>query len=140
MQFNHVGIYVKDLDKMTNFYKQCFAMDIQVENFVAHNDLLDSLLEVSGSKLLVTKLVKDDFMIELVQVTYGKQDNAICNKLTDISAIHLCFTVEDIDSVIVNVENCGGSKVTEVLEKPDGSKMCFCKDVEGNFLELIENK
>lgn len=141
----HTGIYVRDIEKESEFYKNCFSMNVICEKYQDEGPLFDDLLGYSGAKVMITKLITEmgkqtgmGDMIELIQVLTDEEplekfDRGIC----DFGMSHVAIGVSDIEQTISKIENQGGKKATEIHIIGD-RQCCFCEDPEGNGIELIQ--
>lgn len=141
MQMRHVGLYVHDLEMMSLFYQDVFHMLAICENVKQEDALIEDLL---GQKYVkVTKLVTEygkhaglGDMLELLQCT--KKSNTISPFISDSGVLHMCFSVNDIENTVKDILINSGKQCTEIHNMDNGNKCCFCRDPEGNWLELIE--
>lgn len=141
----HTGIYVRDIEKESEFYKNCFSMNVICEKYRDEGPLFDDLLGYSGAKVMITKLITEmgkktgmGDMIELIQVltddgALEQFDRGIC----DIGMSHVAIGVSDIEQTIYKILNNGGNMITKI-HNIGNKKCCFCKDPEGNGIELIQ--
>ena len=141
IQLRHVGIYAKNLDKLTEFYKTVFKMHVLCENIVQEDELIYDLLEKKS--IQITKLITDygkrsgsGDMLELLHYECAAKDELPF--ISDNGVVHICFSVADIVSTMGQIITFGGSACTKIYTMNNGNKCCFCRDPEGNWLELIE--
>ena len=63
----------------------------------------------------------------------------IYKKIIQIGISHYALSVDDLDSLYKNLIEEKASFFYEVQTSPDGNvKIAFCRDPEGNILELVE--
>ncbi|WP_293839458.1 VOC family protein [uncultured Phascolarctobacterium sp.] len=146
LQIAHTGLYVKDLEKITLFYRVVFGMHIVCENYIQKGELIEALLHDKKNSIKITKLISDqgkisgiDDMLELIQVekqTLEKKEQTIFCP----GVMHIGFRVDDLEATVRKVLENNGSLYTEIFDMNNGRKCCFVKDPEGNYLELIEVK
>ncbi|MDQ0205138.1 VOC family protein [Pectinatus haikarae] len=148
-QLRHTGLYVENLDKETEFYKYVFHMYPICEKIEQEDALLIDLLRHVNVSILVTKLITDQGkktgmgdMLELIQVTAPLQcmvkNNSTMNIYTP-GCLHLGFGIDNMEETIDKILLQHGKQYTVVHTMENGNKCCFCKDPEGNWLELIES-
>lgn len=151
----HTGLYVKDLDIETEFYKNVFGMHVVCENIIQNDMLTADILKqyIGENDLIITKLITDTGkksgwgdMIELIQVKYDKFyseriEDTSWHKclLNKVGCMHLAFGVDDIYKCVNSILSNGGQQYTEIYQMQNGNKCCFCIDPEGNYIELIES-
>ena len=112
---DHIGIYVKDLGRSIQFYREAF-------NFPIH-----STLEVGESKIAF--LDTGNGLLEIIQrpeplqVPKGRWS-------------HLAFNVKNYSETIMHLKNLG----LEIREStlPEGTRIAFLKDPDGHDLEIDE--
>lgn len=141
IQLRHVGVYVYDLEKMSSFYKNVFHMLVICENLKQEDTLIEDLLKQKYVK--VTKLVTEygknagsGDMLELLHCETKSKEGS--HHISDNGIVHICFSVDDIEDTVKNIQLYSGKQCTEIHKMDNGNKCCFCQDPEGNWLELIE--
>lgn len=122
----HTGLYVNDLNRITEFYKRVFNMKVIVDDIKDSNVVLDELLKQENSNIRISKLITEKGvktgsgdMLELIQVENCNADQSsihgdICRK----GMMHLCFGVDDINSITKTIKLMGGgAKNTNFIER-----------------------
>lgn len=149
VQIRHSGLYVKNLEKISAFYKHVFHMYPICENVIQEDALIRDIFQGNSAKIKLTKLITEQGrecghgdMLELIQVMHQKnmerEETVIVGKrLFDPGVIHLAFGVEHIYQTIDLLVKSDGIMETEVHDMGNGRHCCFCRDPEGNFLEII---
>lgn len=140
----HVGIYVQDIDRLEKFYAEAFQMTVICSKAEDANELLDELLECSGSKIFTTKLITEygklagtGDMVELVKVKGGQQE-ALRHPVYQPGTAHLAFGITDMEGTLQRIQRLAGLQKTRIRQMENGNRLCFCTDPEGNWIELIE--
>lgn len=141
MQVRHIGIVVRDLDAALRFYIGLLGFSI-VTSMEERGTHLDALLHLSDAEVFTTKLsAPDGGMIELLKfsspewgrLSYGRE-------LCDFGFSHVALTVKDLDAEYDRLTAVGVEFLSPPQVGPDGyAKVVFCRDPEGNFIELVEN-
>lgn len=117
---NHVGVYVTDLKKSTEFYERILSLEQIPEPF---HDGKHTWFSIGKAGHL--------HLIEGGKKQYERDRND-----------HLCFSVKDIDAFI---ENLGRHKVEytnwpgtakEPTVRVDGVKQIYFKDPDGHLIEI----
>lgn len=144
LQIAHTGLYVKDIVKMTSFYVNVFGMHIICENFIQKDLLVSELIKDCNASIKITKLISDqgklsgiDDMLELIEVENQNLDSDDA-PIYKPGIMHICFRVDNLPDVINKLLAHGGRLYTSIVDMNNGRKCCFARDVEGNYLELIE--
>lgn len=142
----HVGIYVKDMDLMTDFYKTIFSLIPICENIIDNGELYNQLYGGDNATAKITKLVTEygnqqgqGDMLELIHVEKGENINydEIRRNIYDVGLSHISISVENIEESVEQIINHGGQTKTHIL-RINQRQCCFCTDPEGNVIELIQ--
>lgn len=139
MSVRHIGIVVNNLSKMVEFYKQ-----LGFEEFIETNikgKLIDELIGLHDSNIDIVKLksIKDNSIIELLRYNNINNSDKYNNFLFQQGTFHLAFTVDDIDEIYETLKSVGIKFNSPPLFTDDNVKVCFCKDWENNWIELVED-
>lgn len=98
--------------------------------------------EVRVSKLITEygEMTGNDDMLELLEVEDSSKVKAKIDneRIWYRGCMHLAFGVQKIDGVLDKLEKYGGHRCTSVYVSSSGKRWCFCRDPEGNWIELIE--
>lgn len=147
LQLRHVGIYVKDLERVEKFYISVFSMSVVCSRLIQKDKLIEDILVNSEGEVKLSKLITEQGkingygdMLEIVQVNknISRHKMNTNNNLFDIGVSHIGFAVDNIYDTVNKILSYGGSLVTDIHIMDNGNKCCFAKDIEGNYLELIE--
>ena len=143
INFKHTGIYVHDIEIISNFYQNCFGLIPVCEKYLDTGYLYEQLFGVD-SKVIITKLITEygkttgqGEMIEFIQVIEGTKSNFIKRRVHDFGLSHISLGVDDIDKTVSLVKKHSGKQVTDIISIGN-RKCCFCSDPESNVIELIE--
>ncbi len=135
----HTGIYVHDLERMKDFYCRYFDMSVFVHD-TEGGKYSETILGVPGINIELYKLQRSDAtMIELLKPHIEQHEEAYAPSVTCLGCVHIAFTVEDLDRVYRDMVAEGIQFVSKPTVSPNGKAyVCFCRDPEGNYLELVE--
>ena len=135
-----VGLGVRDLPRMRHFYEN--ALGCQFVNEVA----------VPADKARQAALSDGGYIVVRLQTSYGERIKLLAPVnppaavvrsgpiLEQPNACYLTFIVDDIDAAIARLQ----AHSVEVLTGPTrvevrpGTFLSFCRDPEGNVLELVQ--
>lgn len=150
LSIGHYGIYVEDIDRMTDFYVDVFGMSIICRKQIDSGSWIEDLCGKEGSNIVVTKLITDKGkregsgdMIELIKVipsippTFSNID---IRRIADIGVSHFGIVCDNIVDISNKIIQNGGEVIISPFKRENGNWLSFGKDLEGNFLELIERK
>lgn len=140
----HIGIYVKDIKKQTYFYENVFMMKKICEEYEDSGKLYDVLFQNTGIHVLISKLITSygektgqGEMIELIKVVSHNISVDRNREVYDYGLSHFSIGVENIEKIVeLNIKH-EGKKITPILQIGN-RKCCFCKEPEGNVIELIQ--
>ena len=145
ISIRHTGIYVNDIIRVSDFYKNVFNMTAICENQEDYNLLLDELYGFKNSKIITTKLITEygkinctGDMIELVKIIKGPESKKASSKIWDYGTAHIAISVDDLEYISKKITKHGGSMKTSIHQHVNLNKFAFAVDNEGNWLELIE--
>ena len=141
----HTGIYVKQLEKMTSFYKNVFDMCVICENYPDAGDMYAQLYGLQDAEVVISKLIteygkqmKQGDMLELIYCPNSKkiekQENT---QIYGYGVMHISFGIDDINQTVQRVLGNGGKVKTDIITRGE-RKVCFIVDPEGNWIELIQ--
>jgi catechol 2,3-dioxygenase-like lactoylglutathione lyase family enzyme len=140
---NHVGITVKDLDKAIAFYGALTGSHITPKDEIGG----DRMAKVQGLEKTLIRYATvhlDNLNIDLLQYIEPQPEKANYSN-EQISAMHLCFEVEDFQKAIQSMEDAGiqfnGNPITfqqeDGLKEGIGTSVAYFKDPDGTNLEII---
>lgn len=135
----HTGIYVRDLERMKEFYCRHFDMTVFAHD-TEGGKYGETILGVSGINIELYKLQRrDGTMIELLKPDIEYQEKCYAPTVTYFGCIHIAFTVENLDRLYQNMVAEGVQFISKPMASPDKKVLvCFCRDPEGNYLELVQ--
>lgn len=139
MWVRHTGIYVNDLELMKAFYCEHFDMEA-VLHAVEEGAYIDTLLGLNGLRIEIYKLVDSKGgMIELLKCNQSKDAGKKKEMIWETGKMHIALTVNDVERKYRELSQLGTPFLSAPCMAPDGkARVCFCRDPEGNYLELVE--
>jgi catechol 2,3-dioxygenase-like lactoylglutathione lyase family enzyme len=136
----HTGIVVKDMEGALYFYRDLLGFKI-VKKMQESGNYIDTVCGVKNVSVTTIKLSADDNnLIELLYfLSPVSKSDAVVKGLTDKGFTHISFTVENIDAIYDYLRKAGIHFNSSPQVSSDGyAKVAFCRDPEGNFIELVE--
>ncbi len=139
--FNHTGFVVRDIERMTAFYRDVLGLVVQFEAEV-EGEFISKLMGFPDTRARITFLERagEKHVVELLQhLTRGGGDGHCARN--DAGAAHLCLSVDDLESTYTELSGKGVRFVNPPAtgDSPMGPiKLCLAQDPEGNWLEFIE--
>ena len=112
---DHIGVYVRDLEKSLSFYEEVFGFPLK-DRFT------------SGEAQIVVLDIGEG-LLELIQ----RPGSPTAPPEGNWS--HVALKVDDFDAF---VETLGGMGVEmRLVSRPDGNRLCFFSDPDGHVVELM---
>ena len=135
----HTGIYVRNLERMKEFYCRYFDMEVAVHD-TEGGAYSETILGVPSISVELYKLrCKDGTMIELLRPTVEQGKESYADSVTCFGCLHIAFTVDDLDSMYREMMAEGIKFISKPTISPNKmANVCFCRDPEGNYLELVQ--
>jgi len=136
----HVGLVVKSIENSLKFYCDLLGLKIQGSTNEDENFISD-IIGIKNAQLKTLKLSADDnkTRIELVEFLSPTPNKVKKNNLNNFGLTHIALTVNNLDLIFKKLKKAGIYFNSIPKISVDGNlKVVFCKDFEGNFLELIE--
>lgn len=136
----HFGIVVRDLDRALEFY--CGKLGLSVSKRMEENGaFLDSVLAASGIRVTTVKLAAGEgpTLLELLQFDSPQPESTGMPSLFRTGATHFALTVHDLTALHEALSACGTPFLSAPERSADGlALVAFCRDPEGNLIELVE--
>lgn len=139
----HMGIYVDNLNKMTDFYEALgFSKLVQYYDSGKH---IEQLLKEKDVRVQICKLLTpygqekgQGDMLELIECQY--KNIAEKKEVFFIGVSHLALKVDNIYEICKKACEKGGEVLFPPIKVNESENyMAFCRDPEGNYLEFIQN-
>jgi catechol 2,3-dioxygenase-like lactoylglutathione lyase family enzyme len=147
-QIDHINIVVKDLEKMTAFYRDLLGMKVTKEVTIS-GEWIDKVVGLKGAAADCVYLdLPSGPRIELLRyrVPPGSHPPGLGESNT-IGLRHMAFRVSEIDTIAAGLKSRGVSFLSEVQTVPESQvtyaggirkRLVYFRDPEGNLLELCE--
>ncbi|ELZ97285.1 glyoxalase/bleomycin resistance/dioxygenase family protein (plasmid) [Haloferax mediterranei ATCC 33500] len=132
---HHVGITVRDLESMVEFYRDILGLSV-IDRFEVSGEAFSTAVDVADATGRFAHLDGGDVRVELVEYDPVGDDRPK-PVLNQPGATHLGFSVDDVDAVVddfpPDVETLSEPRTTA-----SGTRIVFVRDPEGNPIELLE--
>ena len=138
-RIRHTGITVTNLEPALVFYRDLLGLKI-VKDFVEEGTYINTISGFGSIELRMVKLV-DDFgsMIELLQYLSHPIVVVGHKMLYAIGISHVAFEVDDLDETYERLVSVGIPFNSTPCVSPDYyAKVAFCRDPDGNLVELVQ--
>ena len=143
MRLRHLGITVCDMEKMQNFYCNVLGCEI-TKTMEESGEVIDNFSGIKNVQVTTTKMkLPEGGMVELLKYHSPEgNDTPLQNQYRQIIQIgvsHYALTVKNLDNLYERLKRENIKFFHKVQKSPDGNvKIAFCRDPEGNILELVE--
>ena len=142
LAMRHTGIVVPDLDAALAFYGDLLGF-VETTRIDERGDYLDNMLAIEDARVTTVKLrAPGGGGLELLKFHASEQNGAVATKSATTSCpgiTHIALTVQDLDALYAELTGAGITFNAPPQRSPDGNvKVTYCRDPEGNFVELVE--
>jgi len=143
IKYVHTNIIADDWRKLADFYIQVFDCRPKPPERNIKGDWIDKVTKIDGVHIEGIHLelpgYEDGPTLEIF--SYDPENlNPDKSQINRQGFGHMAFLVDDIDTAVEKLLNNGGSLVGEIqnvdFEKLGHLQIVYCKDPEGNFLEI----
>ncbi len=127
-KINHIAIAVADIDSSLGFWRDALGLKV------------DHIEDVPSQKSKVVFIPVGDSEVELVNPTSADSGVAKFIEKSGGGLHHLCFEVDDIDEMLVDLKAKGVRLINETALELPGRKMAFVhpKSTNGVLVELYQ--
>lgn len=138
INLRHVGLIVKDIDKSYELYRDILGFIPKVDQ-IEKGEFYEHLTGLVSGVARTSKCYSEDgTCIELIEYQSQSSDNRHKN-LTSDGFNHIALNVDDLDCLHTRLVDIGLKFINEPKLNPEKTaKVAFCKDFEGNLLELVQ--
>ncbi len=138
--FRHAGIVITNRKRSLRFYCDLLGLKIYREMHEA-GDFVDSILGLKKVKVNTIKLSADGNggLVELLSFSSHPKKMDTKRKIFSVGPSHIALTVDNLDTIYKKLLKAKVPFTSAPLISDDGSaKVTFCKDPDGNFVELVQ--
>lgn len=140
---NHVGITVKNLEKSIAFYEALTGTRVSNIDEIG-GPRMAKTQGLNDTKIKYANLHLENLNIDILEYVLPESEQA-SYKNNQISAMHLCFEVDNMDDAIQRLKEIGVEPEGEpiVFQEEDGLKsgfgtaVAYFRDPDGTNLEII---
>ena len=138
--FNHIGLAVKDLDKMLSFYQGATNFELISREKIKDNEAANKLFGNDSISYEVVTLKSPNFLLELTQ--FDNQTDTIIEKMPPFGPgmTHTCYQSATKNSGYDKFVKAGVEMLSRGDEPIDlggyGVTYAYAHDPEGNIMEL----
>jgi len=136
---DHVGVVVEDLPAAIEFFTQ-LGMELQGEGSV-EGEWVDRIVGLDGIQveMAMLKTANGDAKVELVKFLSPPAEPGEPGAPSNVVGLrHLCFEVEDVDTLVADLQERGSELVGELVSYGSSYRLCYVHGPEGIIVELAE--
>lgn len=141
VNFRHVGLVVKDLEKSLKFWCEILNFKVQ-KQMLEEGPYIDQMMGIDGVRVLTTKIADDENnIIELLNFKSHLDKEDWEGKPYSTGLTHIALTVGDLKKTLEKMKRFKflDSCETIPVKSPDGKVIVvYIKSFEGLLLELVE--
>ena len=141
MNLRHVGITVKNLEKSIFFYCNLLGFEIK-KQMEEKGNFIDSISGLRNVLVTTVKMKHPDATSEgMIELLNYKSHDTACNrmKINHGGITHFALTVSNIKAIHRKLLNNNIEFTCKPMVSDDnGAIVTFCRDYEGNLIELVE--
>lgn len=143
----HTGLIVDSIDRVLKFYRDMLGL-VVIDDRVEEGKFIETVIgfkyppetEDKPFQVRTVKLGSNGHVfLELLKYLTVHPIIFDTRFLIRMGFAHVAFTVRDIDDLWYKLGDAGVPFLSRPQVSPDGkAKVCFCRDPEGNYVELVE--
>jgi catechol 2,3-dioxygenase-like lactoylglutathione lyase family enzyme len=137
--FAHIGITVRDLECSICFYRDNFGFELVrrsqfKEEFFEGNPPLYNLRGVNCD----TAILKTPNRVQLELFQFSKTIPSETVPWNRAGLTHFALATDDVPGICKQLSANGISFFMDIRTRPDGGKLMFIRDPDGNLIEVME--
>lgn len=134
---HHYGVTVSNLETSLSFYRDTLELE-ETERFFFDSESFSEFVGAAEVDVSIAFLGGDDFTIELLEYAEPSDTGQAPHpENTQVGASHMCFTVNDLDSVYGRLRP-DNEFVSPPQTLKNGATVVYLKDPDGYMVELLE--
>ena len=134
---HHIGMNVRDMDRMQRFYQEAFGFVPVDEGFSwANEPIMDKIVDVPNSASKGVMMRSGTCYVELFQYSSPEPTSTEPKRPNDRGYTHFCIDVTDIETDIEHLKRCGMTFNDRDFVDVGHVKTLYGYDPEGNVIEV----
>jgi catechol 2,3-dioxygenase-like lactoylglutathione lyase family enzyme len=139
MEFHHIGISVKSIERSADFYREIIGMNIVRLPFIIEGSNIEQVTGLQNVKVRTCVLSKGSLMLELFEFVNPNPITKDPNhSVANHGISHFGISVTNIDEIYTKMAARGVRFHSEVTTFPGGVRATYGRDPDGNVFELLE--
>lgn len=139
MRFDHVGVTVEDLDRVTAFFVG-LGLEVEGRTFV-EGDFIDTVIAISGSRTEIVMLRTPDGGTGVELSSFVRPDplpGSPAAMANELGLRSLAFEVDDVEALVDRLAAEGYGLVGGIGRYEDAWRMAYVRGPEGIIVALAE--
>lgn len=134
---HHIGMNVRDMDRMQRFYQEAFGFEPVDEGFSwADEPIMDKIVDLPNSASKGVMMRSGTCYVELFQYSSPEPSSTGPKRPNDRGYTHFCIDVTDIENDIEHLKKCGMTFNDREFVDVGHVKTLYGYDPEGNVIEV----
>ncbi|MEJ5227790.1 VOC family protein [Thermodesulfovibrio sp.] len=135
----HIGIVVSNLELSLHFYSDLLGFKV-VKKMEESGEYIDNISSLKNVKITTVKMAAPDGnLVELLYYHSHQRATILHREIWQTGISHIAFSVDDIEQEYNRLSAAGVTFNSPPQLSTDGyAKVTFCRDPDGNFIELVE--
>jgi catechol 2,3-dioxygenase-like lactoylglutathione lyase family enzyme len=134
---HHIGMNVRDMDRMQRFYQEAFGFEPVDDGFSwANEPIMDRIVDVPNSASKGVMMRAGPCYLELFQYSSPEPTSTEPKRPHDRGYTHFCIDVTDIENDIEHLKTCGMTFNDREFVDVGHVKTLYGYDPEGNVIEV----
>jgi len=136
---NHAGIVVNDLEESIHFYSN--VVGLPVDRMIERSgEPISSVVGYEDVHIKAALLdLGDGHFLELIQYFNPVAVERPTEERAVLGGSHLAFTVDNIEETLIYLNKNGARILNVPVEVVPGRFVCYMRDPDNNWIELIED-
>ena len=116
-----------------------FMINNRLEMLLEEGKSISQVVGYENGHLKIAILsIEDGHKLELIQYVYPSGSECIESERNALGSTHLAFNVENIDETWRELVGKGAVKLNPPVAVAPGKVVCYMRDPDGNWIELME--
>lgn len=142
LEFGHVGFQVRDLDASASYYRDIIGLEL-LDRLIRDEPYLAQVTGYPEITLKIALLVESNSRVMLELIEYPKGlGTAIDTATANPGTGHVCFVVDDVDSIYRQAIGAGHAVVNPPVTPTKGmwigGRSIYMLDPDGIRVELVQ--
>lgn len=134
---HHIGMNVRDMDRMLRFYREAFGFEPVGDSFGWGDEpMMDKIVDVAGSAAKGIMMRSGTCYVELFEYSAPEPQSTRPLRPNDRGYTHFCIDVTDIERDIEHLKKCGMTFNDRDFVDVGHVKTLYGYDPEGNVIEV----